>query len=97
MICKHCGHDTNDVMTRSVVVDLPERPVAAPCTISGCQLEFLGPYLLWEGPDEDGDMIVHLRGIKGWGLATHGPTAKDALVALAEVITAAYEMGRPTQ
>ena len=38
MKCKHCGHDPNapnDVI-RSVVVDRPGRPVAAPCAISGC-------------------------------------------------------------
>jgi hypothetical protein len=41
MICKHCGHDTDDPVTRSVVVDQAERPVAAPCAISGCQFDEL--------------------------------------------------------
>jgi len=36
--CPHCGHDPDDgAVVRSVVVDHPGRPVAAPCAVSGCQ------------------------------------------------------------
>lgn len=37
MICKHCEHDTDDAVTRSVAVDQPGRPVSAICTLFGCQ------------------------------------------------------------
>jgi hypothetical protein len=39
MKCQHCGHETPSEATRSVAVDHPARPVAAPCTISGCYYE----------------------------------------------------------
>ena len=40
------------------------------------------PYLEWEGPDKDGDLIVSLRGVPGWNLAFHGKTEQDALAGL---------------
>lgn len=42
------------------------------------------PALEWEGPDEDGDVIVRLTGVEGWLMAADGKTQKEALGNLGE-------------
>lgn len=42
------------------------------------------PRLEWEGPDDDGDLVVRLRGAAGWGIASHGKTWQQALHLLGE-------------
>ncbi len=41
--CQHCGHQTPSDVMRSVVVDRPDCPVAAPCVLEGCMYGVLEP------------------------------------------------------
>jgi hypothetical protein len=60
MRCQHCGHLTPSQATRSVAVDHPARPVAAPCTISGCFYHALEAEI-----DRLRDLL-RAAGIEGW-------------------------------
>jgi len=46
------------------------------------------PQLLWEGPDEDGDLIVRLSTERG--LIAHGATSEEALGRLGAVLMMAF-------
>lgn len=44
------------------------------------------PWLLWDGPDDEGDWTVVLKGVPHWGLAAHGQTRELALAHLGEAM-----------
>lgn len=44
------------------------------------------PALEWQGPDEDGDVIVSLIGVEGWHITGHGKTHREALAVLGEAM-----------
>lgn len=48
------------------------------------------PSLEWHEPDEDGDLVVHLRGVKNHHLAAHGKTEREALYMLGGALTLAF-------
>ena len=52
------------------------------------------PSLVWEGPDEDGDLIVRLVGMPDWHLIGHGKTCSEALACIGEAMAAAGEPHR---
>lgn len=40
------------------------------------------PQLKWEGPDEDGDLVVSLVGMPKWHILGHGRTHAEALACI---------------
>jgi predicted RNase H-like HicB family nuclease len=45
--------------------------------------------------DEDGDLVVSLRGVPNWSLSAHGKTRSEALANLAEVVRLCEESDLP--
>lgn len=50
------------------------------------------PFLEWDGPDEEGDHLVFLRGVVNAHLLAHGQTPEIALSRLAEAILLAFPL-----